>query len=112
MFVNHGIRLEPYTVESVLDSNGQVMEMHVPEPRSVMSKESAYLIANMMEDVIQRGTGQAAKGMGRPLAGKTGTTNDFTDAWFVGCAPNLVTEVCAWFDEMRTLGDKESGART
>src|SRR6059036_3264671 len=88
-FFNQGIRLEPYTVESVLDSNGQVLEMHVPEPRSVMSKESAYLIANMMEDVIQRGTGQAAKGMGRPLAGKTGTTNDFTDAWFVGGAPNL-----------------------
>src|SRR3989449_357437 len=64
-FFNQGIRLEPYTVESVLDSNGQVMEMHVPEPRSVMSKESAYLIANMMEDVIQRGTGQAAKGMGQ-----------------------------------------------
>ncbi|TLY33660.1 MAG: PBP1A family penicillin-binding protein, partial [Nitrospirae bacterium] len=61
-FFNQGIRLEPYTIESVLDSNGQVLEMHVPEPRSVMSKESAYLIANMMEDVIQRGTGQAAKG--------------------------------------------------
>ena len=110
-FFNQGIRLEPYTVESVLDSNGQVLEMHVPEPRSVMSKESAYLIANMMEDVIQRGTGQAAKGMGRPLAGKTGTTNDFTDAWFVGGAPNLVTGVWVGFDEIRTLGDRESGAR-
>src|SRR2546426_908240 len=110
-FFNQGIRLEPYTIESVLDANGQVMEMHVPEPRSVMSKESAYLIANMMEDVIQRGTGQAAKGMGRPLAGKTGTTNDFTDAWFVGGAPNLVTGVWVGFDEIRTLGDRESGAR-
>ena len=110
-FFNQGIRLEPYTIESVLDSNGQVLEMHVPEPRSVMSKESAYLIANMMEDVIQRGTGQAAKGMGRPLAGKTGTTNDFTDAWFVGGAPNLVTGVWVGFDEIRTLGDRESGAR-
>ena len=110
-FFNQGIRLEPYTVESVVDSNGQVLEMHVPEPRSVMSKESAYLIANMMEDVIQRGTGQAAKGMGRPLAGKTGTTNDFTDAWFVGGAPNLVTGVWVGFDEIRTLGDRESGAR-
>jgi len=110
-FFNQGIRLEPYTIESVLDSNGQVLEMHVPEPRSVMTKESAYLIANMMEDVIQRGTGQAAKGMGRPLAGKTGTTNDFTDAWFVGGAPNLVTGVWVGFDEIRTLGDRESGAR-
>jgi len=110
-FFNQGIRLEPYTIESVLDSNGQVLEMHVPDPRAAMTKESAYLITNMMEDVIQRGTGQAAKGMGRPLAGKTGTTNDFTDAWFVGGAPNLLTGVWVGFDEIRTLGDREAGAR-
>src|SRR5256885_108740 len=110
-FFNQGIRLEPYPIESVLDSNGQVLEMHVPDPRSVMTKESAYLITNMMKDVVQRGTGQAAKEMGRPLAGKTGTTNDFTDAWFVGGAPNLVTGVWVGFDEIRTLGDKETGAR-
>ncbi len=110
-FFNQGIRLEPYSIESVLDSNGQVLETHVPDPRAVMTKESAYLITNMMEDVIQHGTGQAAKGMGRPLAGKTGTTNDFTDAWFVGGAPNLVTGVWVGFDEIRTLGDRESGAR-
>ena len=110
-FFNQGIRLEPYTIESVLDSNGQVLEMHIPDPRAAMTKESAYLITNMMEDVIQRGTGQAAKGMGRPLAGKTGTTNDFTDAWFVGGAPNLVTGVWVGFDEIRTLGDREAGAR-
>jgi penicillin-binding protein 1A len=110
-FFNQGIRLEPYPIESVLDSNGQVLEMHVPDPRPVMTKESAYLITNMMEDVVQRGTGQAAKEMGRSLAGKTGTTNDFTDAWFVGGAPNLVTGVWVGFDEIRTLGDKETGAR-
>jgi penicillin-binding protein 1A len=110
-FFNQGILLEPYTIESVLDSNGQVLEMHVPDPRPVMTKESAYLIANMMEDVVQRGTGQAAKEMGRPLAGKTGTTNDFTDAWFVGGVPNLVTGVWVGFDEIRTLGEKETGAR-
>jgi penicillin-binding protein 1A len=110
-FLNQGILLEPYTIVSVLDSNGQVMEMHVPDPRPVMTKESAYLIANMMEDVVQRGTGQAAKEMGRPLAGKTGTTNDFTDAWFVGGVPNLVTGVWVGFDEIRTLGERETGAR-
>src|SRR5437899_4173524 len=64
-----------------------------------------------MEDGIQRGTAQEAKGMGRPLAGKTGTTNDFTDAWFVGGAPNLVTGVWVGFDEIRTLGDRETGSR-
>jgi penicillin-binding protein 1A len=110
-FLNQGIRLEPYTIESVLDANGQTLETHVPEPREVISKESAYLITNMMEDVIQQGTAQAAKGMGRPLAGKTGTTNDFTDAWFVGGAPNLVTGVWVGFDEIRTIGEREAGAR-
>src|SRR3990172_5636588 len=65
----------------------------------------------MMEDVIQKGTGQGAKVLERPLAGKTGTTNDFTDAWFVGFAPNLVTGVWVGFDSMKPLGSRETGAR-
>ncbi len=93
-FFNQGIRLEPYTIESVLDANDKVLETHVPDPRAVMTKESAYLITNMMEDVIQRGTAQAAK-----------------DTWFVGGAPNLVTGVWVGFDEIRTLGDRETGSR-
>ncbi|TSA00836.1 MAG: PBP1A family penicillin-binding protein [Nitrospiraceae bacterium] len=111
-FLNQGMLLEPYAIEAVVDANGQTLETHVPEPREAISKESAYLITSMMEDVIQKGTGQAAKGLGRPLAGKTGTTNNFTDAWFVGGAPNLVTGVWVGFDEIRTIGEKEAGART
>ncbi len=110
LFLNQGIGLEPYLIESVLDASGKSLEYHVPEPRQVLSKETAYLITNMMEDVIQRGTAQAAKGMGRPLAGKTGTTNDYTDAWFVGGAPNLVTGIWVGFDDIRTLGEKETGS--
>ena len=59
----------------------------------MITKETAYLITNMMEDVIQRGTGQAAKVIGRPIAGKTGTTDEFINAWFIGGAPNLVTGI-------------------
>jgi penicillin-binding protein 1A len=110
IFLNQGIRLEPYLIESVEDASGQSLEQHVPEPTRVVSKETAYLITNMMEDVIQRGTAQAARGMGRPLAGKTGTTNDFTDAWFIGGAPNLVTGVWIGFDDIRTIGEKETGS--
>ena len=110
IFLNQGISLEPYMIESVVDANGTILETHLPEPKQVLSRETAYLITNMMEDVIQRGTGQAAKGMGRPLAGKTGTTNDFTDAWFVGGAPNLATGVWIGFDDIRPLGDKETGS--
>lgn len=109
-FLNQGIKLEPYLIQSVLDANGATLETHVPDPREAVSKETAYLITNMMEDVIQRGTAQTARGMGRPLAGKTGTTNEFTDAWFVGGAPNLVTGVWVGFDEIRSLGEKEAGS--
>ncbi len=112
IFLNQGLSLEPYLIESVVDANGEFLENHLPEPRQVLSKETAYLVTNMMEDVIQRGTAQAARGMGRPLAGKTGTTNDFTDAWFVGGAPNLVTGVWVGFDDIRSLGEKETGSQT
>ena len=75
-----------------------------------MSKETAYLITNMMEDVVQKGTGQAAKALGRPIAGKTGTTNEFINAWFIGGTPNLVAGTFVGFDDRRSLGETESGA--
>lgn len=65
----------------------------------------------MMEDVVQKGTGQAAKALGRPVAGKTGTTNDYLNAWFIGGTPNLVTGVYVGFDDRRSLGVSEAGAR-
>jgi penicillin-binding protein 1A len=83
-----------------------------PEPHEVISKETAYLITNMMEDVVQRGTGQAAKILGRPIAGKTGTTNDYINAWFIGGTPNLVAGVYVGFDDRRSLGVGETGARS
>jgi penicillin-binding protein 1A len=64
----------------------------------------------MMEDVVQKGTGQAAKALGRPIAGKTGTTNEFINAWFIGGTPNLVAGVFVGFDDRRSLGETESGA--
>lgn len=109
-FLNQGSRAEPYVIGSVMDNSGMVLEQVEIKPQEVVSKETAYLITNMMEDVVQRGTGQAAKVLGRPIAGKTGTTNDYVNAWFVGGAPNLVTGVFVGFDDRRSLGQKESGA--
>ncbi len=110
VFANQGIRLDPYSIATVQDINGQTLEQTLFQPRQVLSKETAYLITNMLEDVIQRGTGQMAKSLGRPIAGKTGTTNDYTDAWFIGYTPNLAVGIWVGFDDIRTLGETESGA--
>jgi penicillin-binding protein 1A len=110
VFANEGVRAEPMTVLSVMESSGQVLEEHEPVANEVIAKGTAYVITNMMEDVIQRGTGWRAKVLNRPLAGKTGTTNDFTDAWFVGFMPNLAAGVWVGFDDVRSLGDREAGA--
>jgi len=112
VFLNQGIRVEPYVIKSVKDSAGKTLEVVEPEAREVITKETAYLITNMMEDVVQRGTGQAAKVLGRPIAGKTGTTNDYINAWFIGGTSNLVTGVYVGFDDRRSLGPGESGAKS
>jgi penicillin-binding protein 1A len=110
VFGNQGLRLEPYAVALVQDPSAQTLEQRLFEPQQAVSKETAYLITNILEDVIQRGTGQLARSIERPIAGKTGTTNDYTDAWFIGYTPNLAVGVWIGFDDLRSLGETESGA--
>jgi penicillin-binding protein 1A len=110
VFSNQGMWLRPYQITLVKDMKGEILEQHLFEPRQAMTQENAYLTTNMLMDVIQSGTGRRAKKIGRPLAGKTGTTNGYNDAWFVGYAPNLATGVWVGFDSVRTLGRLESGA--
>lgn len=110
VFANQGMKLDPYMVTRVEDPSGQALEQTLFEPRQVLTKETAYLVTNMLEDVIQRGTAQQARSIDRPIAGKTGTTNDYTDAWFIGYTPNLVVGVWVGFDDIRSLGETESGA--
>ncbi len=110
VFSNQGMWLRPYQITLVQDVKGEILEQHLFEPRQAMTQENAYLTTNMLMDVIQSGTGRRAKKIGRPLAGKTGTTNGYNDAWFVGYAPNLATGVWVGFDSVRTLGRLESGA--
>jgi penicillin-binding protein 1A len=110
VLLNQGSRAEPYAILLVKDNAGKVLEQTEPQALPVISKETAYLITNMMEDVIQKGTGQAAKVIDRPIAGKTGTTDEFINAWFIGGAPNLVTGIYVGFDDRRSLGETESGA--
>lgn len=112
VFLNKGTRAEPFTIKVVKDSSGKALEVMEDQPHEIIAKETAYLITNMMEDVIQKGTGQAAKVIDRPIAGKTGTTNDYVNAWFIGGTPNLVTGVYVGFDDRRPLGESETGARS
>ena len=111
VFLNQGTRVEPFAVKTVMDKTGKVLEETQPDAHEVMAKETAYLITNMMEDVVQKGTGQAAKSLDRPIAAKTGTTNDYINAWFIGGTPNLATGVYVGFDDRRSLGESETGAR-
>ncbi len=110
VFGNQGLWLPPYLITHVKNLNGEILEQHFFEPQQAMKPENAYLITNMLMDVIQSGTGRLAKPIGLPLAGKTGTTNSYNDAWFVGYSPNLATGVWVGFDDVRTLGRLESGA--
>jgi penicillin-binding protein 1A len=110
VFANQGVRVEPMGIRSVTDSSGKVLEFHESQAQQVLSPEVAYVMTNMLQDVIQRGTGVRARELGHSLAGKTGTTNDFTDAWFVGYTPSLVAGVWVGFDDRRSLGDREAGS--
>ncbi|HSE96055.1 MAG TPA: penicillin-binding protein 1A [Methylomirabilota bacterium] len=108
---NQGVRMEPILVRYVTDSQGRLIEESIPEGREVVSSEAANTLTHMLRGVIERGTGAAARVLGRPLAGKTGTTNDFSNAWFVGYTPSVVTGVWVGHDRLRSLGHDETGAR-
>jgi penicillin-binding protein 1A len=111
VFANQGVRVDPMMIRSVTDTQGQILEFHESTQHEVLPKPVAYLMSNLMQDVVQHGTAQRAKVLGRPVAGKTGTTNDFADAWFMGFAPNLAVGVWVGFDDRRSLGDREAGSR-
>jgi penicillin-binding protein 1A len=111
-FANQGIRMQPIMVTKVSDRDGNVLEETYPKAVSAIRADSAFIISNLMRGVVQRGTGAAASRLGRPLAGKTGTTNDYTDAWFIGFDPTLVTGTWFGFDQKVTLGERETGTRT
>ncbi|TWH48870.1 transglycosylase domain-containing protein [Sporomusa sp. KB1] len=92
VLANNGVRVEPTAIVKVIDRNGKVIEEYVPKEKVVVNERSAFLLTDMMKGVITNGTGTGAY-FGRPVAGKTGTTSDYRDAWFVGFTPDLVAAV-------------------
>ena len=107
VFPSGGVRSEPYAIMKVEDRDGLILEENVPIQTDALNEQTAYIMVNMMEDVINRGTGIGARARGfkHPAGGETGTTNSFTDAWFVGYTQYYTTAVWVGFDEKDVLGD-------
>ncbi|NVM57139.1 MAG: penicillin-binding protein 1A [Desulfobacterales bacterium] len=111
VFDNQGYRVKPCFVTKILDRDGNVLEENHPESEKVIEKSTAYIITNLLQGVVQHGTGRRVKPLNRPVAGKTGTTNNLYDAWFAGYTPRYVTGVWVGFDEEKSLGIDETGAK-
>jgi penicillin-binding protein 1A len=112
VFPNDGIRIDPHMIRKVTSYEGALLEEAHPEVHDVLSPDVARTMTAMLEEVIQFGTGIQARSLGRPTAGKTGTTQDYTDAWFIGFTPQITSGVWVGFDDKQiSLGKKETGAR-
>src|ERR1700726_202048 len=112
VFPNDGIRIDPHMIRRVTSYDGALLEEAHPEVHDVVTPEVARTMTAMLEEVIQFGTGIQAKSLGRPAAGKTGTTQDYTDAWFIGFTPQITSGVWVGYDDKQiSLGKKETGAR-
>ncbi|SMC23699.1 penicillin-binding protein 1A [Desulfacinum hydrothermale DSM 13146] len=111
-FANQGVRSEPYLVEAVYDRDGRLLEEHAPRQEAVISPQTAFLVTHILQGVIQEGTGRRVRRLGRPAAGKTGTTNDLKDAWFIGYTPSTLAGAWVGHDDHRlSLGRRETGGR-
>jgi penicillin-binding protein 1A len=112
VFPDDGIHIDPYYIRRVTTYDGALLEEQRPKVTDVVPPEVARTMTAMLEEVVQFGTGVRAKELGRPSAGKTGTTNDFTDAWYIGFTPQITAGVWVGNDDKRiSLGKKETGAR-
>jgi len=109
VFPNDGVRVAPRYITKVTDYEGRILEEDFSDIKDVVSSRTARVMTSMLREVVLHGTGVAASKLPYPLAGKTGTTNDFTDAWFVGFSPSLTCGVWIGYDEKKSLGEKETG---
>jgi penicillin-binding protein 1A len=111
VFPNDGIRITPHYIRRVVSPDGTPIQEHAPEVREVISVDIAREMMVLLQAVVQHGTAAAASQMNHAFGGKTGTTNDYTDAWFIGFSPSITAGTWIGFDDRRSLGEKETGAR-
>ena len=110
VFPNQGVLMKPYQILKIVDRQGNLLEQTRPQPREAIPADTAYVMTSLMRGVVQRGTGAAAAALEWPLGGKTGTTNDYTDAWFTGFDPGITAGVWVGHDDKKPLGPSETGA--
>jgi len=109
VFPNGGVLMEPYFVLRVVDREGRVLEEGRPISHDAIRADTAYMMTHLLEGVVQRGSGAAALALNWPLAGKTGTTDDYTDAWFIGFDPAITVGVWVGYDQKKTIGVNQTG---
>jgi penicillin-binding protein 1A len=112
VFANQGYLVQPAFITKIEDRFGNILEEMNPSRERVIDKSTAYIMTSLLESVVKEGTGKRVKALNRPVAGKTGTTNDLQDAWFVGYTPQFISGVWVGYDDGRTLGKGETGSRT
>ncbi|HEX7797698.1 MAG TPA: PBP1A family penicillin-binding protein [Vicinamibacterales bacterium] len=110
VFPNQGVRMKPFDILKVMDRDGNLLEENRSEPIDVIRADTAFVMTNLLRGVVLRGTAEAAASIDWPLAGKTGTVDDNTDAWFIGFDPDITVGVWTGLDEKKTLGRTETGA--
>ncbi|HSQ35325.1 MAG TPA: PBP1A family penicillin-binding protein [Candidatus Binatia bacterium] len=110
VFANYGTRVNSYFVRSISDLNNNIIEENFPDRKQVIEKETAFIMNYLLQGVVRSGTGWRARKLPAPIGGKTGTTNDFTDAWFIGFSPSLTVGVWVGFDQKKKLGNEETGS--
>ena len=110
VFPNQGVRMKPYMVTKVTDREGNVLEENRPEPKDAIRADTAFVMTNMLRGVVQRGTAAKAAALNWPIGGKTGTTDDYTDAWFIGFDPDITIGVWVGMDQKKPIGHNQTGA--
>ena len=110
VFPNQGVRMTPYSVLKVTDREGNLLEENRPEPQDAIRADTAFVMTSLLRGVVEHGTGIKAMALNWPVAGKTGTTDDFSDAWFIGFDPDITLGVWVGYDQKKTLGPGMSGA--
>jgi penicillin-binding protein 1A len=111
-YPNQGVRMKPYSVMKVSDREGNVLEENRPEPKDAIRADTAYVMTHLLRGVVQHGTAARAASLKWPIGGKTGTTDDYTDAWFIGFDPDITIGVWVGYDVKRSMGPAGTGSES